>query len=71
MKISYVYIVNISSSWGQKSTCNNLEEFPNNEMDRCKIFNYEAVLGAPERVNIPFLMHDTCLCQIDVKMTYN
>ena len=27
------------------------------------------MLGAPNRVNIPCLMHDTRLCQIDVKMT--
>ena len=27
------------------------------------------VLGAPDRVNIPCLMHDTRLCQLDVKMT--
>ena len=29
------------------------------------------VLGAPDRVNIPCLMHDTRLCQLDVKMTNN
>ena len=29
----------------------------------------EVVLGAPDRVNIPCLMHDTRLCQLDVKMT--
>ena len=28
-------------------------------------------LGAPDRVNIPFRMHDTNLFQIDVKMTNN
>ena len=27
------------------------------------------VLGAPDRVNIPCLMHDTRLCQFDVKKT--
>ena len=26
------------------------------------------VLAAPGGVNIPCLMHDTCLCQIDVEM---
>ena len=26
---------------------------------------------APDRVNIPCLMHDTRLCQLDVKMTNN
>ena len=25
--------------------------------------------GAPDRVNIPYLMQDTRVCQIDVKMT--
>ena len=30
-----------------------------------------VVLGAPDRVNIPCLMHDTRLCQLDVKMTNN
>ena len=35
-------------------------------MDSCKIF--EVVLGAPYRENIPCLMHDTHLCQLDVKM---
>ena len=29
----------------------------------------EVVLGAPDRVNIHRLMHDTRLCQYDVKMT--
>ena len=27
--------------------------------------------GAPDRVDIPCLMHDTRLCQLDVKMTNN
>ena len=31
----------------------------------------DVVLGAPDRVNIPCPMHDTRLCQIDVKMTNN
>ena len=31
----------------------------------------EVVLGAPDRVIIPCLMHDTRLCQLDVKMTNN
>ena len=35
------------------------------------ISNKEVVLGAPDRVNIPCLMHDTRLCQLDVKMTNN
>ena len=29
------------------------------------------VPGAPDRVNIPCLMHDTRLCQLGVKMTNN
>ena len=29
------------------------------------------VLGDPDRVNIPCPMHDTHLCQFDVKMTNN
>ena len=42
-------------------------------MDRCKISKWEVVLGAPDRVNIPCLMHDTRarLCQLDVSMTIN
>ena len=36
-----------------------------------KIQKWEVVLGAPDRVNIPCLVHDTHLCQIDVKMTNN
>ena len=40
-------------------------------MDRFKLSKWEVVLGAPYRVNIPCLMHDTCLCQLDVKMTNN
>ena len=31
----------------------------------------KVVLGAPDRVNIPCLMYDTRLCQLDVKMTNN
>ena len=37
-------------------------------MDICKISKREVVLGAPDRVNIPCLTHDTCLCQIDLIM---
>ena len=40
-------------------------------MDRFKLAKWEVVLGAPDRVNIPCLMHDTRLSQIDVKMTNN
>ena len=38
-------------------------------MDRCKLSKWEVVLGAPDRVNIPCLVHDTRLCQINVKIT--
>ena len=31
----------------------------------------EVVIGAPDRINILCLMHDTRLCQLDVKMTNN
>ena len=41
------------------------------KMDKMLISKWEVVLGAPERVNIPCLMHDTRLCQYDVKMTNN
>ena len=27
--------------------------------------------GTPDKVNIPCLMHDTCLCQLDVKIKNN
>ena len=40
-------------------------------MDTCKISKWEAVLAAPDRANVPYLMYDTRLCQIDVKMTNN
>ena len=29
-----------------------IEDFPNNEIDRCKIYKLEMVLGASDRVNI-------------------
>ena len=38
-------------------------------MDRCNILEWEVVLGALVRVNVPSLMHDPCLYQINVKMT--
>ena len=40
-------------------------------MDRCKISEWEVVLGAPDRVNAPCHKHGTRLCQIDVKTTNN
>ena len=40
-------------------------------MDRCQISKWEVVLGAPDRVNILCLMHDTRLSQFEVKMTIN
>ena len=30
--------------------------------------HWEVVQGALDRVNIPCLMHDNCICQMDVKM---
>ena len=38
-------------------------------MDKCKISKWEVHLGAPDRVNIPCLILDTRLCQLDVTMT--
>ena len=35
------------------------------------ISNKGSGTSAPDRVNIPCLMHDTRLCQLDVKMTNN
>ena len=39
-------------------------------MDRC-ILSKLSGKGVPDRVNIPCLMHDTRLCQLDVTMTNN
>ena len=33
------------------------------------IQNWEGILGAPGRVNILCLMHDTSLCQLDAIIT--
>ena len=53
----YACIKNIQVSHEEKkSMCNNYEDLPNNE---CKTSEWEVVLGAPDRVNIPCLMHDT------------
>ena len=47
-----------------------VKDSPNNEKwTRCKYPKWEVVLGVPYRVNITCLIHDTRLCQIDVKMT--
>ena len=54
----------ISSSRGQKSTCSSQKDFPTNGMDRFKISKWEVVLGAPDRVNKPCLMHDNHLCRV-------
>ena len=40
-------------------------------MDRFKQSKWEVALGAPDRENIPSLMHGTCPCQLYVKMTNN
>ena len=51
-----------------KSSCKYREEdFPNNKMVRCKISEWQVVQGDPDRVTILCLMHDTHLCQFDVK----
>ena len=50
--------------------CSSYEESPNTvKWTRCIYPNWEVVLGAPVRVNKRYLMHDTRLCQLDVKMT--
>ena len=36
-----------------------------------EIFEYKVVLSKPDRLNIPNLMHDTCICQLDVNVTNN
>ena len=38
-------------------------------MVRCRMSKWEVALGAPDRVIIPCPMHDSHLCQRDVKMT--
>ena len=53
--MQYTYI---SSPRGQISTCIGKEHFPNNK-------KWEVVPSCSVRVNIPYLMHDTRLCQID------
>ena len=40
-------------------------------MDRYKICEWEVVLGVPDRVDTPCIIHYTRLCQLDVKMTIN
>ena len=40
-------------------------------MDGCRISVKEVVMGALDRANTPCLMRDTCLCQLDVNITYN
>ena len=61
-----------TSSSGHKATCSSYEDFPNNsKWTRCKYPKWEVVLCAPDRVNIPCLVHDTRLRQLDVKMTNN
>ena len=43
---------NKSSPRGQKSTCMSLEDCPRDEIDRCEIYVWEAVLCAPDKSNI-------------------
>ena len=38
-------------------------------MERCILSKMGSGKGAPDRINILCLMHDTRLCQLDVKMT--
>ena len=38
------------------------EDIPNNETERCQMSEWEVILDAPDRVNIPCLMHNTHLC---------
>ena len=42
-------------------------------MDRCILSQWEVVLEleAPDKVNIPCLMHDTRLCQLDTSTESN
>ena len=49
----------ISSSWGQKSTCISQEAFPNGVNGQDVNIQMRSGTGAPDRVNIPCLMHDT------------
>ena len=60
--------------------CSSYEDSPNNvKWTRCKYPKgtdvkypkWEVVLGAPDKVNIPCLMHDTCLFQLDVEISNN
>ena len=40
-------------------------------MDKMLLSKWGVVLGAPDRVNISRLMHDTRVCRLDVKVTHN
>ena len=40
-------------------------------MDRFKLSKWKMVQIVPDRVNKPCPMHDTRLCQLDVKMANN
>ena len=55
----------------KNSTHISLENSPNSQMDKCKIFEWEVVLGVPDGVIIPCLMHGTRLSQMIVIMTNN
>ena len=65
----------ISSSWRQKSVGSSYKDSPNYEKwTRCtypkwtdvKYPKWDVALGALDRVSIPCLMHDTCLCQLEL-----
>ena len=48
-----------------------IRRFPKEWHSQTEITVCEVELRAPDRVNIPYLVHDTRLYQIDIKMTYN
>ena len=67
----------ISSSWHQKSVGSSYKDSPNYvKWTRCtypkwtesdvKYPKWDVALVALDRVNIPCLMHDTCLCQLEL-----
>ena len=61
----------VSSSWGQKqhALVKRTSQIMKNGQD--VFIQLGSGPGAPDRVNIPCLMHDTYLCQIDVKLSKN
>ena len=45
-----------------KNPCAIAIGLPNNVIDRQRKFKWKVVLSFLDRQNIPYLMHDTCLC---------